>query len=110
MCPFSSLFESPPPYSTHGCPGSRFGAEGVVPVGLTLLQRKDQIEGSYYLPVGTETKAWPLALSPPTNLSLNGRFNFLLLFERKEENPKQAEQGCEERWQWPGGDSCCIHG
>lgn len=65
-------------------------------VGHSLLQMKGQIEGTYYKPLSLETKAWLLILSPPTNLSLNGRFNFLLLFERKGgKNPKQAEQGCE---------------
>lgn len=39
-----------------------------------------------------ETKAWLLILSPPTNLSLNGRFNFLLLFERKWVGGNQSRQ------------------
>lgn len=46
------------------------------------------------MPVSAETKAWPLTPTPPTSLSLNGRFNFLLLFERKGEkkNPSQSRQ------------------
>lgn len=43
------------------------------------------------MPVSAETKAWPLTPSPPTSLSLNGRFNFLLLFERKGEKKKKKK-------------------
>lgn len=73
---------------------------------------KGQIEGTYYKPLSLETKAWLLILSPPTNLSLNGRFNFLLLFERKGGKKTQSRQnkGARRSVALAGGDSCCIHG
>lgn len=81
-------------YPTHHGPlwGLRFWVDWALSSRPTLFSRwKDKSEGTYYKSVSRETK--PGCWHPPTNLGFNGRFNFLMLAERKGKKLSGKNQG-----------------